>query len=133
MALIPLQLLIALQVKLWYRTQSLNENVLKWRSLHYHEFPTPGNLSVHVTKLTNSQDYLSLAYTPGADEPVIAIVKNLEGVYRYTAKGNLVAVMFNGTAVLGLGDVGTRLRKRVPKAVANAAITTGVSRKTQFL
>lgn len=100
------------------RIITLDENVLKERALHYHEFPTPGKLSVHVTKPTNSQDDLSLAYTPGVAEPVMAIARNPLDVYRYTAKGNLVAVMTNGTAVLGLGHVGALASKPVMEGKA---------------
>jgi malic enzyme len=96
----------------------LDKDLLKQRALHYHEFPTPGKLGVHVTKLTNSQDDLSLAYTPGVAEPVLSIVENPENVYRYTTKGNLVAVMTNGTAVLGLGDVGALASKPVMEGKA---------------
>ena len=95
----------------------LDEN-LKQRALDYHEFPTPGKLAVHVTKPTNSQDDLSLAYTPGVAEPVLAIAKNPENAYRYTAKGNLIAVMTNGTAVLGLGNVGSLASKPVMEGKA---------------
>ena len=96
----------------------MSENVLKQRALHYHEFPTPGKLGICVTKSTNSQDDLSLAYTPGVAEPVLAIAKNPEDAYRYTAKGNLIAVMTNGTAVLGLGDVGSLASKPVMEGKA---------------
>lgn len=92
--------------------------LLKQRALHYHEFPTPGKLEVCVTKPTNSQDDLSLAYTPGVAEPVLAIAENPDDVYRYTAKGNLIAVMTNGTAVLGLGDVGPLASKPVMEGKA---------------
>lgn len=96
----------------------LSHDDLKQRALHYHEFPTPGKLGVHVTKPTNSQDDLSLAYTPGVAEPVLEIEKNPENAYRYTAKGNLIAVMTNGTAVLGLGDVGALASKPVMEGKA---------------
>ncbi|MBA2710193.1 MAG: malate dehydrogenase [Tatlockia sp.] len=96
----------------------MDKDVLKSRALHYHEFPIPGKLAVNVTKPTNSQDDLSLAYTPGVAEPVLAIAENPEDVYRYTAKGNLVAVMTNGTAVLGLGDVGPLASKPVMEGKA---------------
>ena len=91
---------------------------LKQRALDYHEFPTPGKLGVYVTKPTNSQDDLSLAYTPGVAVPVLAIAKNPEDAYRYTAKGNLIAVMTNGTAVLGLGNVGSLASKPVMEGKA---------------
>ena len=97
---------------------TLDEEILKQRALDYHEFPTPGKLGVYVTKPTNSQDDLSLAYTPGVAEPVLAIAENPENAYRYTAKGNLIAVMTNGTAVLGLGDVGALASKPVMEGKA---------------
>lgn len=96
----------------------MSEQVLKQRALHYHASPTPGKLSVHITKPTNSQDDLSLAYTPGVAEPVLAIAKKPEDAYLYTAKGNLIAVMTNGTAVLGLGDVGSLASKPVMEGKA---------------
>ena len=88
----------------------MDKDSLKDRALHYHEFPIPGKLGVYVTKPTNTQDDLSLAYTPGVAEPVLAIAENPEDAYRYTAKGTLVAVITNGTAVLGIGDVGALAR-----------------------
>ena len=94
------------------------DDLLKQRALHYHEFPIPGKLAIRVTKPTNSQDDLSLAYTPGVAEPVLEIAKNPDDVYRYTAKGNLIAVMTNGTAVLGLGDVGALASKPVMEGKA---------------
>ena len=94
------------------------DDQLKQRALDYHEFPHPGKLSVQITKPTNSQDDLSLAYTPGVAEPVLAIEQNPENAYRFTAKGNLIAVMTNGTAVLGLGDVGALASKPVMEGKA---------------
>ena len=96
----------------------MSEISLKQRALQYHEFPSPGKLSVHVTKPTNSQDDLSLAYTPGVAEPVLAIAEYPDNAYRYTAKGNLVAVMTNGTAILGLGDHGALASKPVMEGKA---------------
>jgi len=96
----------------------LDKDVLKQRALYYHEFPAPGKLAVQITKPTNSQDDLSLAYTPGVAEPVLAIAENPDDVFRYTAKANLVAVMTNGTAVLGLGDVGPLASKPVMEGKA---------------
>lgn len=93
-------------------------NDLKHRALHYHEYPTPGKLAVTVTKPANSQDDLSLAYTPGVAEPVLAIANAPEDAYRYTAKGNLIAVMTNGTAILGLGDKGPLASKPVMEGKA---------------
>lgn len=91
----------------------MGKNNLKERALHYHEFPKAGKIAVQITKSTNTQDDLSLAYTPGVAEPVIAIAENADDAYRYTSKGNLVAVMTNGTAVLGLGNVGALASKPV--------------------
>lgn len=96
----------------------MDEESLKQRALRYHQFPKPGKLSVQVTKSTNTQDDLALAYTPGVAEPVLAIAENQEDVYRYTAKGNLVAVLTNGTAVLGLGNVGPLASKPVMEGKA---------------
>ncbi|KTC66593.1 Malate dehydrogenase (Oxaloacetate-decarboxylating) (NADP(+)) (plasmid) [Legionella adelaidensis] len=96
----------------------MKKNVLKERALNYHEFPTPGKLGMHVTKPTNSQDDLSLAYTPGVAEPVLAIAENPENAYRFTSKGNLIAVITNGTAVLGIGDVGPLASKPVMEGKA---------------
>lgn len=96
----------------------MKKDSLKQRALDYHEFPSPGKLAVQVTKPTNSQDDLSLAYTPGVAEPVHAIVENPDNAFRFTAKGNLIAVMTNGTAVLGLGDVGALASKPVMEGKA---------------
>ncbi|QDP73363.1 malate dehydrogenase [Legionella israelensis] len=96
----------------------MDKDVLKKRALHYHEFPMPGKLEIQITKPTNSQDDLSLAYTPGVAEPVLAIADNKDNAYRYTSKGNLVAVMTNGTAVLGLGNVGALAGKPVMEGKA---------------
>ena len=96
----------------------MTDDTLKQRALHYHEFPTPGKLALCLTKPTDSQDDLSLAYTPGVAEPVLAIAKNPDDVFRYTAKGNLVAVMTNGTAVLGLGNLGPLASKPVMEGKA---------------
>lgn len=96
----------------------LDKDTLREQALRYHELPKPGKLAVHVTKPTNSQEDLSLAYTPGVAEPVLAIAHNPEDAYRYTAKGNLVAVMTNGTAVLGIGDVGPLAGKPVMEGKA---------------
>ena len=72
--------------------------------LEYHEGHRPGKVEVVPTKPSNSQRDLSIAYSPGVAEPCLEIAANPEDAYRYTAKGNLVAVITNGTAVLGLGD-----------------------------
>lgn len=91
----------------------LEADTLKQRALDYHALPIPGKLATHLTKPTNSQDDLSLAYSPGVAEPVLAIAAHPEAAYQYTAKGNLVAVVTNGTAVLGLGNVGPLAGKPV--------------------
>lgn len=96
----------------------MDKEVLRERALHYHEFPVPGKIGVFLTKPTNSQADLSLAYTPGVAEPVLAIAKNPADAYRYTSKGNLVAVITNGTAVLGLGNVGALASKPVMEGKA---------------
>lgn len=82
-------------------------------ALEYHEYPVPGKISVELTKPTASQRDLALAYTPGVAEPVRRIAENPEDAYRYTAKGNLVAVITDGTAVLGLGNTGSLAGKPV--------------------
>lgn len=86
---------------------------LKQRALDYHEFPKPGKISVESSKPCASQADLSLAYTPGVAEPVRAIAQDPENAYRYTNKGNLVAVITDGTAILGLGNLGPLASKPV--------------------
>ncbi|PKP09114.1 MAG: NADP-dependent malic enzyme [Bacteroidetes bacterium HGW-Bacteroidetes-3] len=82
-------------------------------ALLYHQYPSPGKIQVVPTKKHATQRDLSLAYSPGVAEPCLAIEKNPDDVYKYTAKGNLVAVISNGTAVLGLGDIGAMAGKPV--------------------
>jgi malate dehydrogenase (oxaloacetate-decarboxylating)(NADP+) len=82
-------------------------------ALDYHEKNRPGKIEVVPTKPHNTQYDLSLAYTPGVAQPCLEIHKNRDDVYRYTSKGNLVAVVSNGTAVLGLGDIGPEAGKPV--------------------
>ena len=81
--------------------------------LDYHEGGRPGKIEVVPTKPSNSQRDLSIAYSPGVAEPCLKIAENNSDAYRYTAKGNLVAVISNGTAVLGLGDIGALASKPV--------------------
>lgn len=81
-------------------------NNLKESSLEYHAKPVPGKISVETAKPCKTQDDLSMAYTPGVASPCLAIKDNPEDVWRYTSKGNLVAVVSDGTAVLGLGNIG---------------------------
>lgn len=82
-------------------------------ALLYHAKPTPGKIKVVPTKRYASQRDLSLAYSPGVAEPCLEIDKDINNVYKYTAKGNLVAVISNGTAVLGLGNIGPEASKPV--------------------
>ncbi|MDO6513842.1 MULTISPECIES: malic enzyme-like NAD(P)-binding protein [unclassified Neptuniibacter] len=86
---------------------------MKQAALDYHEFPRPGKISVELSTPAESQLDLSLAYSPGVAEPVREIAKDPENAYRYTAKGNLVAVITNGSAILGLGDLGPLASKPV--------------------
>jgi malate dehydrogenase (oxaloacetate-decarboxylating)(NADP+) len=85
----------------------------KQDALDYHSQGRPGKIQVIPTKPTNSQRDLALAYSPGVAEPCLRIAENKEEVYKYTAKGNLVAVISNGSAVLGLGDIGPEAGKPV--------------------
>jgi malate dehydrogenase (oxaloacetate-decarboxylating)(NADP+) len=86
---------------------------LKAQALAYHQYPKPGKIATEITKSTVTQKDLSLAYTPGVAEPVKEIHKDPEAAYKYTAKGNLVGVITDGTAVLGLGNVGSLASKPV--------------------
>jgi malate dehydrogenase (oxaloacetate-decarboxylating)(NADP+) len=88
-------------------------------ALEYHARGRPGKIAVVPTKPLNNQRDLALAYSPGVAEPCLAIRDNPEDVYRYTAKGNLVAVVTNGTAVLGLGNIGALAGKPVMEGKAN--------------
>ncbi|WP_316825640.1 NADP-dependent malic enzyme [Pedobacter miscanthi] len=85
----------------------------KQDALDYHSQGRPGKIQVVPTKPTTSQRDLTLAYSPGVAEPCLKIANNKEDVYKYTAKGNLVAVISNGTAVLGLGNIGPEAGKPV--------------------
>jgi malate dehydrogenase (oxaloacetate-decarboxylating)(NADP+) len=87
-------------------------------ALLYHAKPTPGKIQVVPTKKYATQRDLSLAYSPGVAEPCLEIAKDVNNVYKYTAKGNLVAVITNGTAVLGLGDIGPEASKPVMEGTA---------------
>lgn len=88
-------------------------NFKKQEALDYHSNGRKGKIEVVPTKPYSSQRDLSLAYSPGVAEPCLEIAKNIEDVYKYTAKGNLVAVISNGTAVLGLGNIGPEASKPV--------------------
>ncbi|HPW98069.1 MAG TPA: NADP-dependent malic enzyme [Flavobacterium sp.] len=87
-------------------------------ALLYHAKPTPGKIKVVPTKKYATQRDLSLAYSPGVAEPCLEIAKDVNNVYKYTSKGNLVAVISNGTAVLGLGDIGPEASKPVMEGKA---------------
>ena len=90
----------------------------KQQALDYHSQGQPGKLAIQVTKPCETQKELSLAYTPGVAEPVRAIAANPQDAYKYTAKGNLVAVITDGTSVLGLGNVGALAGKPVMEGKA---------------
>jgi malate dehydrogenase (oxaloacetate-decarboxylating)(NADP+) len=83
------------------------------KALDYHSLPTPGKISVALTTAAETSEDLSLAYSPGVAEPCREIAENPDDVYKYTAKGNTVAVISNGTAVLGLGNIGPMASKPV--------------------
>jgi len=87
-------------------------------ALHFHEFPKPGKLEIQPTKPLGNQRDLSLAYSPGVAAPCEAIAEDPEAVFKYTSKGNLVAVISNGTAVLGLGAIGALASKPVMEGKA---------------
>jgi malate dehydrogenase (oxaloacetate-decarboxylating)(NADP+) len=82
-------------------------------ALDFHQFPTPGKIAIAATKPMATQRDLSLAYSPGVAVPVLAIAENPDLAYDYTSKGNLVAVISNGTAILGLGNLGALASKPV--------------------
>jgi malate dehydrogenase (oxaloacetate-decarboxylating)(NADP+) len=91
----------------------MDKNSKRLEALLYHAKPTPGKIQVVPTKKHATQRDLSLAYSPGVAEPCLEIAKDINNVYKYTSKGNLVAVISNGTAVLGLGDIGPEASKPV--------------------
>ena len=91
----------------------MNENQQRREALVYHAKPTPGKIAVVPTKRYQTQRDLALAYSPGVAIPCQEIEKEVDNVYKYTNKGNLVAVISNGTAVLGLGDIGPNASKPV--------------------
>jgi len=91
---------------------------LRRAALEYHEFPTPGKISIAATKQLINQHDLALAYSPGVAIPCEEIVKDPNNAYKYTSRGNLVGVVTNGTAVLGLGDIGPLAGKPVMEGKA---------------
>jgi malate dehydrogenase (oxaloacetate-decarboxylating)(NADP+) len=94
-------------------TQQDKRAELRRAALEYHEFPTPGKVAIAATKQLINQHDLSLAYSPGVAAPCEEIVKDPNAAFKYTSRGNLVAVISNGTAVLGLGDIGPLAAKPV--------------------
>ncbi|MES0328127.1 MAG: malate dehydrogenase, partial [Gammaproteobacteria bacterium] len=93
-------------------------NRYKQQALDYHSQPKPGKIGTAITKPCDTQYDLSLAYTPGVAAPCRAIARDEAEVYKYTAKGNLVAVISDGTAVLGLGNIGPSASKPVMEGKA---------------
>ncbi|MCX8034951.1 MAG: malate dehydrogenase [Candidatus Dojkabacteria bacterium] len=93
------------------------EELIK-KALEYHEKPKPGKLGTKITKEVSRKEDLALAYSPGVAYPVLEIAKDNENAYRYTNKGNLIAVISNGTAILGLGDLGAQASKPVMEGKA---------------
>ncbi|KKO46378.1 malate dehydrogenase [Arsukibacterium ikkense] len=88
------------------------------QALRYHAEPTPGKISIEISKPAETVKDLALAYSPGVAEPVREIAADIDNVYKYTAKGNLVAVITNGTAILGLGNLGPMASKPVMEGKA---------------
>src|SRR5690606_30389172 len=87
-------------------------------ALNYHAQPHPGKIAIRATKPCSTQRELSLAYTPGVAEPCRAIAADADQSYTYTSRGNLVGVISNGTAVLGLGNIGPHASKPVMEGKA---------------
>src|ERR1700692_4665439 len=96
----------------------MSEEQLRVDALQYHAFPTPGKISIAPTKALANQRDLSLAYSPGVAYPCTAIQENPSLAAKYTARGNLVAVITNGSAVLGLGNIGALAGKPVMEGKA---------------
>jgi len=92
--------------------------ISKQQALDYHNGPRAGKIEVTPTKPCRTQRDLSLAYTQGVAEPCLEIQKNPQDAFKYTGRGNLVAVISNGTAVLGLGDIGALAGKPVMEGKA---------------
>ncbi|WP_182037318.1 malic enzyme-like NAD(P)-binding protein [Vibrio diabolicus] len=100
------------------RQASTPEEEHRQKALDYHAYPTPGKIAVELTKPAETAGDLALAYSPGVAEPVREIAQNPDNVYKYTAKGNMVAVISNGTAILGLGNLGPLASKPVMEGKA---------------
>ena len=99
-------------------TQEEKSAELRRAALEYHEFPTPGKVAIAATKQMVNQHDLALAYSPGVAAACEEIVADPANAWRYTARGNLVAVVTNGTAVLGLGNIGPLASKPVMEGKA---------------
>lgn len=97
---------------------SHDAKLLHDRALAYHENPVPGKIKIEITKPAETADDLTLAYSPGVAEPVREIAKDPENAYRYTGKGNSVVIISNGTAILGLGNLGPLASKPVMEGKA---------------
>ncbi|POB75203.1 malic enzyme-like NAD(P)-binding protein [Vibrio vulnificus] len=98
--------------------QMTPEELLRQQALDYHALPTAGKIAVALTKPAETAKDLALAYSPGVAEPVCEIAQNPDNVYKYTSKGNMVAVISNGTAILGLGNLGPLASKPVMEGKA---------------
>lgn len=96
----------------------MSKNIRRREALVYHAKPQPGKIKIVPTKRYSTQRDLALAYSPGVAEPCLEIAKDKENAYKYTTKGNLVAIITNGTAVLGLGDIGPEASKPVMEGKA---------------
>lgn len=94
------------------------EEQFRQQALDYHAFPTAGKISVELTTPAETANDLALAYSPGVAEPVREIAQNPDNIYKYTSKGNMVAVISNGTAILGLGNLGPMASKPVMEGKA---------------
>ena len=100
------------------RQEVTPEEERRQQALDYHAYPTPGKIAVELTKPAETANDLALAYSPGVAEPVREIAQNADNVYKYTAKGNMDAVISNGTAILGLGNLGPLASKPVMEGKA---------------
>ena len=100
------------------RQEVTPEEERRQQALDYHAYPTPGKIAVELTKPAETANDLALSYSPGVAEPVREIAQNADNVYKYTAKGNMVAVISNGTAILGLGNLGPLASKPVMEGKA---------------
>jgi malate dehydrogenase (oxaloacetate-decarboxylating)(NADP+) len=109
---------LAQQIAQTEATRNIKRAELRRAALEYHEFPTPGKLAISATKQLSNQRDLALAYSPGVAAPCEEIAKDPDAAFKYTARGNLVAVITNGTAVLGLGDIGPLAAKPVMEGKA---------------